>query len=120
MKITIDKDLTCISQAEKVKEDMKAFKEAFTDGDLKMAVCDLFDGKLYGSAVLSANVKAFPSGWFFGDETHFCVELVCADWRKFYKVRYYTDLSLSVHETTDERCKLSRFEEYDLSSTVEV
>lgn len=119
MKITLDKDLTTISQAAKVKEDMRQFK-AFSDGDLKNAVCDLFGGKLYGSAVLSAEVSAFPGGWLHGDETHFCVNLVCADWRKFYRVRYYTDLSLSVHETTNERCKLSTFEEYDMTNKIEV
>ena len=120
MKITLSKDMTTISQAQKVKADMKQFKEAYSDGDLKMAVSDLFGGVLYGSAVLSADVKAFPGGYFFNDETHFCVELVCSDWRKFYKVRYYTDLSLSVHESTDERCKLSALEIYDFTEKIEV
>ena len=97
MKITVDKNYTTIAQLPKVKADMKQFKETFTDSDLL--------GEFYRQTgiesgwnhdILSVSVVAFPAGFFYGDDTHFSVEIITRGWREFREIKFYCDECLSV------------------------
>ena len=104
MKTYIDKTMTTLAQAAKVREDLKEFKARYTDGDLKSFFLRQTDTtKGYCSRVVEAVVKGFPSGFMTGDETHFQVSLLldtcdCGIMsNELVKIRYYCDLDLNVN-----------------------
>jgi len=101
MKITIDRDYTTISQAEKVKEDIKEFKARYTDGDLKRAFCDALGIWPTNSFdILMVTGKAFPGGFYYNDETHFSIEIIAVNDIScilgFCKMHFYCDMELNI------------------------
>lgn len=103
MKTYVDKDMTTIAQAAKVREDLKEFKARYTDGDLKRFFLDQTNTtKGYCSRIVEATVTGFPGGAMWGDATMFCVNLLLDSCdcgimsNELIKIRYYCDIELNV------------------------
>ena len=91
MKIAMDKRFTMVGQVEKVREDMKQFKAAFTDNDLRCAYEDATNKSCYGE-ILKTTVSAF-SGTF---ETGFAVEMIIDSDYIIKKISFYCNAELKV------------------------
>lgn len=98
MKITMDKDLTEKWMIDRTKEQMKEFKEAYTDNDLLRIFRDAInDDTLYHNYdIIRCNLRAFPGGWRETDETHYCVDMLLETYKEFVKLYFYIDQSLNV------------------------
>ena len=108
MKITVKKEFTTIAQLPKVKEDIREFKERYTDGDLKSAFCDAVEEEsflLWSSDIVSVNITAFPGGTVYNDETQFHVTMLCRRYREFIEAKFYCDIDLNINtgDLTDYR-----------------
>lgn len=103
MKITMDKDMTESYMIERTKQQMKEFKEIYTDGDLLRMFRDAIDdcGLGYNYEIIRCNLRAFPGGWQETDETHYCVEMTLEGWKEFVKLRFYISQSGAVDTRTD-------------------
>ena len=97
MKITIKKEYTTLAQLPKVKEDIKEFKEAFTDRDLLCSFIDATETDIWCADVISVNIEAFPGGSLYNDETHFSVNILCKQWKEYIEIHFYCDTGLSVN-----------------------
>ena len=102
MKITIEKRYTTLDKVERTKQQMKEFKEMFTDGDLLRMFRDAVDGWEYGygDEIIRCNLEAFPGGTMETDETHYSVEILLEGFRRFTKIRFYISQS-AVIDTRD-------------------
>lgn len=96
MRITLDKDYIESWQMDRVKEDVKAFKEMYKEEDLlgafRAQVCDF----VIVEEILKTKVEAFDSGWAMDNKTVFRVEMVVDAWNSIYKIRFYVDMGLAV------------------------
>lgn len=97
MKITIDKKFTTLEQVAKVKEDIKMFKEMYSERDLLSAFANQAGRNEWFGDILRAEAKAFPGGWAYKDETQFCITMVTEGYNKFYKIRFYIDMAMNVN-----------------------
>ena len=91
MKIAMDKNYTRVGQVEKIREDMKQFKGAYTDNDLRRAFEEATDRDLTGE-ILKTTVSAF-SGTF---ETSYAVEMIIDADFAFKRVSFYCNGELKV------------------------
>jgi hypothetical protein len=115
MKTTIDRNLTTLAKAAKVKNDLKELKSMYTDGDLLRAFLDALEADdehretmkdyaktstINSADIICCDVEGFPAGSFYtenGEEpTHFSVEIKIFGFISAFKIRFYTDLSLNV------------------------
>lgn len=96
MKITIDRQYTEDYQLPAVKEDIKAFKEMYTEGDLLRAFENQTGEDIYVEEIVRTKIEAFDSGWAFDHKTAFQVEMVVDAVMEMVKVRFYTDMELNV------------------------
>lgn len=98
MKITIDKELTLLSQVEQVKKDMQDFKHGWEDNDL---LCAFFDAteihRPWNVEIVSVTGEAFPGGSYYNDETQFHFEIIAKGWKEFYVIRFYCDCGLKIN-----------------------
>ena len=98
MKITIDKELTTLAQAEQVKNDIREFKGTFTDNDL---FCHFFNAtgidRPWNCEIISVSASAFPGGSFYDDETQFSVTIIAKGYKEFYEIHFYCDMGLCVN-----------------------
>lgn len=97
MKITVNKNYTTLEQAAKVKEDIKAFKEMYSERDLLNAFKNQADRNEWFGDIIKAEAEAFPGGWAYNDETQFCITMVTEGYNKFYKIRFYIDMAMNVN-----------------------
>lgn len=102
MRITVDKNMTKLAELPKVKADIAEFKKMWLGEDgtpvaemLKMHICgDLPIWEKMGNVELvSIDGKAFPAGYYYGDETHFKIHLVVRSFRKFADITAYMDMN---------------------------
>lgn len=98
MKITIDSMYTNGSEKPRVKEDIATFKACkYTEKDLLSAIISQAEQKFpeaglcAGDEVIKCDIKAFPAGTYFGNRTHFFVEMVTEGWREMAKIQCYLD-----------------------------
>ncbi len=116
MKMTIDKKNSNLPLLE---QEAKEFSERYADNDLINAFADAipeFD-HLWGSRVISADVKAFSAeGSNYPEEVAFQVELVLRGIYSFWTVSYYCDKNLTVdtHDMMFHRGKLYTVNHYKL------
>ena len=98
MKITIEKKLTTLDKVERTKQQMKEFKEMFTDGDLLRMFRDAMNGWEYGYSdeIIRCNLEAFPGGTMETDENHYSVDILLEGFRRFTKVHFYISQSAVV------------------------
>jgi len=114
MKTIIDRDFTTLAKAEKVKNDLKELKAMYTDNDLLAAFLNALESDehresmkdyakscvLHSADMICCNVTGFPAGTDYmkdGEEpTHFAVEIKTFGLLDAFRIRFYTDLSLSV------------------------
>lgn len=109
MKIKINRQYVEDYQMDRVKADMKEFKERYTDGELLYQFIEQTDiTKPYSSDIVYCNVKAMDSGWAFGNKTVFQVEMLCDNLIAMYKISFYVDMDLHV----DTRKLLVTFQEF--------
>lgn len=113
MKITMDKQMTTLAQAAKIRQDMKDFKSAYTDGDLLRAYNDATSNYLSGE-VLQAVVEAFPENTYDTDaEARYMVKLFVYDWNEMYQVDYFCDRWLNVNTADNIICGHRTFRRVD-------
>ena len=95
MKITIDKNMTTVDKMQRTREQVKEFKEIYTDGDLLRMFRDAVDGWKYGYSdeIVYCNLSAFPGGTMETDETHYSVDMLLEGFRRFTKVHFYISQS---------------------------
>lgn len=93
MKISMDKKLTLIGNAAKVKNDMKEFKAMYTDGDLRRAFEDVTDYNCYGD-IIKCDVSAANCN--VGGDTFYYVEMIIDGWRDFKRISFYCDSNLTI------------------------
>ena len=109
MKITMDRKYVEDYQVDRVKADMKEFKERYTDGDLLREFMDQTGNvKPYAADIVYCNVKAIDSGWAYGNTTCFQVSMLCDGIIAMYKLSFYIDMDLKV----DTREPLVNFQEF--------
>ena len=108
MKMSIYKELTAKYEEDTVREDMKEFKESYTDGDLLRMFQDALDARgipspyMNSAYITACNIKAFPAGTDFADEygrqpTHYEVKMTIDDGcLEIDKIRFYTDNELNI------------------------
>lgn len=97
MKTAVDREFTPVEFRERVREDLKEFKERYTDGDLLHCFVNatgIIDP--YNSKILSCEVVGLPGGTDFNNETRFNVKLITQGFGKFCEVRFFCDMDLVV------------------------
>lgn len=97
MKITISKKFVESYQLDRVKADAKEFKGRYTDGDLLRSFMDQTnDYRCHAGNIVYCNVEAMDAGWYYGEKTHFVVEMLVEGFKKLYKLRFYVNMNLEV------------------------
>lgn len=91
MKITLNKEYTEKYMEARTREQMKEFKQMFTDNDL---FC-MFDAAIGDAADLSYNpdiircdLSAYPGGTMQTDETHYFVDMLLKGFDEFITVHF--------------------------------
>lgn len=110
-KITINKELTEKWYLDQVKEDSKDFAERFTPNDLLRAFTEAMEeaGRLdelgvtgWCGEITACTAEAFPGGWKYNNETHYCVSITAEGWKDGHeevtKYRFYIDQSGVIHD----------------------
>lgn len=97
MKITVDKELTTLAGAEKVKADIKEFKARYTAGDLWREFFEQtgIDLPSWNYEILQITGQAFPRG-IIDDETQFSLKIIAKGFYEFYEIKFYCDSNLNV------------------------
>lgn len=96
-KITIDREYTTLAQVDKVKEDSKEFSNCYTVGDLIREFTEQTEyNEIWAPEILKVEIKAFPAGTNYNNETHFSVDMILDKWDKIYKVHYYCDMNIRI------------------------
>lgn len=105
MNITVCKEYTTIAQAPKVKEDIKAFKEAYTARDVLLHFVDALEaeGEVSTAAIVALQCgevvrvtgDAFPGGTYYNDETHFGFDFTVQCGSQIILAHFYTDADLT-------------------------
>ena len=115
MKITIDKTYTSGCFKDRVKEDIKTFREVYTESDLLRAYNDTFDEYIAGwkDNILKCELQAFPGGTDYNNETWFYCEMVIDCEVAIFKIRFFCDLHLKI-DTRDGMHKTRYFKETEL------
>ena len=99
MKITIDKLYTAGYQMEKVKADIKEFKECFTERDILSEFRRQYDWHKNECAdIIRCEISAFPAGWACGDYTSFSITLWLEGYHEMNKLSFYMDNGLNLRE----------------------
>lgn len=94
MKITINKEFTTLGKVERTKEQMKEFKEIYTDGDLLRMFENAVDGCYCDSRdIVYCKLSAFPGGTMETDETHYSVDMLIEGWDTVTKIHFYISQS---------------------------
>lgn len=97
MKITVNKELTTLAGAEKVKADIKEFKARYTAGDLWREFFDQTGIDCpWNCEILQVTGDAFPGGTFYDNETHFSLKIIAKGFYEFYEINFYCDSNLKV------------------------
>ena len=99
MKIKIDREYTKEYQMDRVKEDIKEFTGRYTEGDVISAIraqLDWWTGYTAKEAIIKFEVKAFPGGSYYNDETHFSFHIVIDNVEAMYRVNAYMNLDLDI------------------------
>lgn len=99
MIIKLDKEFIPNDRMEDVRADMKEFKAAYTDGDLKIAFEDA-TGEYLGNEILKCRVEAFENCPEGEHETVFSVSMLTDGFVEIQRVYFFCDLRLKVN--TDE------------------
>lgn len=88
MKIAVDKAYTSIANYDKVKQDIAAFKGAYTEGDLLRMFCEKFD-EFGGSAfdILCCDGEAFCGSPY--SDTTFCFTMWVMNWSNVFRFQFY-------------------------------
>lgn len=101
MTTKVDREYTTLAQVAQVRADLKEFKARYTDGDLMHFYNSATDdARGYCHRVVEAVVTGFPGGTDYGNETHFCVELIAVDYNDVLRIRYYCDMNLDIDTRT--------------------
>lgn len=97
MKITIDKEYTAGYQMAQVKEDIKEFKERYTEKDILSVIRSQLDfWNNTNAEILKTEIKAFPGGSFYGNETHFAIEMILDGFLEINKIYTYMNMDLDI------------------------
>lgn len=102
MKITVDRKMTDSWMMERTKEQAKAFKEGYTDGDLLRMFREAIDDAAlgYNYDIIRCNLSAFPGGTHETDETHYAVEMLLEGFDEYIRIRFYISQSGDVDTRT--------------------
>lgn len=95
MRITIDKHFTTMDMIPRTKEQIKEFKEIYTDGDLLRMFRDATNtwDRGWADTIIRCNLEAFPGGTMETDETHYSVDILLEGFRRFTKIHFYISQS---------------------------
>ena len=98
MRIKINKSYTTLDKVDRTKQQIREFKEMFTDSDLLRMFRDAVDAWEYGygDKIIGCNLEAFPGGTMETDENHYIVEILLEGFRRFTKIRFYISQSAEV------------------------
>lgn len=90
MKITIDRKYTELDKMGRTKEQVKDFKEIYTENDLLRMFEDA-TGENFGfvEEIIYCRLSAFPGGLAETDETHYSVDMLIDTYRSMYKIHFY-------------------------------
>lgn len=100
--IKVDKGFAKTKEQQmKVREDIKEFKERYTDRDVLRAFEEAvgWNGGAFAE-IVKATGEAFPEADWYGADTSFCFEMILDDRIAMHKIRFYTDLDLKIQITT--------------------
>ena len=94
MKITIDRQYTEERMMERTKEQIKEFKEIYTENDLLRMFSDATGEVLpFVEEIVYCRMSAFPGGTMETDETHYSVDMMLDTYRAVYKIHFYISQS---------------------------
>ena len=99
MKITMDRAMTEDCMIERTKNQMKEFKEIYTDNDLLRIFRDATktEDLSLNYKIIRCNLSAFPGGYFETDETHYMVDMLLEGFREFVKLHFFISQSGEVN-----------------------
>ena len=113
MRCMVDYDYTTRLEKQRVLDDLREFKERYTEGDLLRKFYSETDNVDVTGDVVYFKVYGFPGGTYYNNATHFRVEALLEGFRKIYKVRFYCDLEMNI-DTRTVPTKMYDFERYEL------
>ena len=118
MKIAIDRKYTEASKMERTKEQIKEFKEIYTEDDLLRMFTEA-TGQITGfvEEIIYCRLSAFPGGTQETDETHYSVDMLVDTFKAMYKIHFYISQSgeVDVREipaAPGEKMKMWQFTKY--------
>ena len=97
MKIKLNRKYTEDYQIDRVKADMKEFKESFTEADLLNIFRDAAGFNKCGD-IIKMDVEAFDAGSYYGEETSFHVDILLDGYSEMTKISYYADKYMNITE----------------------
>lgn len=101
MKITIKKEFTTLDKLERTKEQIKEFKEAFTERDLLGLFMEATNTEIgVVDEVVYCRAEAFPGGAQETDETHYSFDMMLDCYKSIYKIHFYITQSAEVDTRT--------------------
>lgn len=103
MKVRLNKEYTTVSNVDRVKADIAAFRSAFTDNDLLRMFCEnveIGSPVSYGCEVISADVDGWSTDTALFYRTHFSVEMFVYCYSSVCKVYYHIDYNAETGEYT--------------------
>ena len=99
MRIKLNKKYTEGHQIERVKEDIKEFKEMYTEADLLNAFREQTNYyKNYCADIIKLDIEAFDAGTHYDELTTFMVFMILDGINEMTKIRFYADKNLNIHE----------------------
>lgn len=101
MKITIKKEYTTLDKVERTKQQIKEFKEAFTENDLLSMFMEAAGTDIgLVDEVVYCKMEAWPGGTQETDETHYSVDMMLDCYKAIYKIHFYISQSAEVDTRT--------------------
>ena len=94
MKIIIDRNYTEADMMARTKEQIKEFKEIYTENDLLRMFTEA-TGEVTGfvEEIVYCRLSAFPGGSQETDETHYSVDMLIDTFKAMYKIHFYISQS---------------------------
>lgn len=112
MNITVDKNYTEKAFNSQVKADIKSFKSVFNEHDLLWALSEKTGKTFYEMNILMFEGAAFPGGYAFDNETHFCFNVILSSRKTMYRIIFYCNMNLEITEKTSFGSNMITIDEY--------
>lgn len=90
MKITVNKDMTPVSQMKATKDAAKQFKAQYTDNDISRMFAEAFPKFFVYGEPIKTDVDVFPK-MYGSDEMTFCIYQILFDGCRFRQIHYFLD-----------------------------